>query len=186
MAWENFTREAETGTGADAPQIPDDLYEARVADVSKPETRPNPFAEDGAEHTQFYVTWELLSDDLPPDTTVRQYVTIPASYMEHGVLDDRSNIYKIMTGLGFDLSGRFRVDPPKWIDLQARVMTEQKEGKFARVTDVKPSRKGSQKKAAPAVARAEEEWRGGNPPAAAGAKGRPGLRQRLGDDLPED
>ena len=135
--------------------------------MSEPETRPNPFADDGSEHTQFFITWELLSDELDADTTVRQYVTIPPSYLGRGVLDDRSNLHKVMTGLGFDLSARFRVDPPSWIDMHARVLTEQKEGKFARVTDVKPSRKAPPRKATPV---------------AAGAKQRPSLRQRLNDD----
>ena len=163
--WSQYSREAEVGAGGDVPQIPDDLYDARVCDVSEPETKPDIYKE-GEDKTQFFIKWELLSDDLPPDTTVRQYISLPPGYLENGVLGEKANLHKVMTALGFDLSGRFRVEPNKWIDLRARVMTEQVEGKFARVTDVKPPRqKASQKQ-----------------PVAAGAKPGGTLRQRLTDE----
>ena len=156
-SWSTYTRDAEVGAGGDAPLIPDDLYDARVSDVSEPETKPDPFKE-GEEKTQFYITWELLSDELPDSTTVRQYISLPPGYIEHGIVGEKSNLFKVMTALGFDMAGRFKVEPHKWIDLRARVMTEQADGKFARVTDVKPARQK----------------------AAAGRSG--GLRSRMGED----
>lgn len=163
MPWSSYNKDAEVGQGGDAPEIPDDLYDARVSDVSEPETKPDSFNE-GKNKTQFYVIWELLSDELPESTTVRQYISLPPGYLENGVVGEKSTLYAVMTALGFDMAGRFRVEPEKWIDMRARVLTEQKDGKFARVTEVKPSRQAAKKQQ----------------PVAAGTRG--ALRSRLTDD----
>lgn len=169
MGWNDYTREAEVGQGGDAPEIPDDLYDARVCDVSEPETKPDIYKDDGSMKTQFYIKWELLSDELPADTTVRQYVALPPQYLENGVLGEKSTLYKVMDALGYDMAGRFKVEPDKWIDHRARVYTSQEPGKFAKVTDVKPAR----------------QQRGGGsrePVGAGGPKGgNGGLRNRLDD-----
>lgn len=163
MAWNQYSKEAETGTGGDVPDIPDDLWDARVADVSEPITAPDPFKE-GEEKTQFYVVWELLSDELPKDTTVRQYISLPPMYLDQGILGEKSNLWKVMNALGFDMAGRFKVEPEKWVDMRARVMTDQPDkSKFAKVTDVKP-------------ARAQRQAVG------AGARNGGGLRNRLNED----
>lgn len=162
MGWNDYTREAEVGTGGDAPEIPDDLYDARVADVSEPETKPDPFKDDGSTKTQFFIQWELLSDEVPADTTVRQYIALPPGYLENGVLGEKSKLYQVMEALGFDMTGRFKVEPNKWIDKRARVYTSQEPGKFAKVTDVKPARQRQT--------------------ATAGAARGGGLKSRMGDE----
>lgn len=140
MSWSNYSKEAEVGTGGDAPIVPDDLYDARVCFVSEPETKTDIFKDDGSTKTQFYIDYELLSDEVPESTTVRQYISLPPQYLENGVLGEKSTLYAVMEALGFDMDGRFKVEPHKWIDMRCRVMTEQKDGKFAKVTAVKPAR----------------------------------------------
>ena len=155
MGWEQYTKTAEATSGGDWPEIPDDLYEATIIDVSEPETGADKF-NPGKMRTQFHVVWELDSADLPEGTTRWQYVALPEKYLEDGFLSEKSNLYQLMDALGFDLSGQFEVDPPSWIGMKARVMVENKIGDDGkpgapRITDVKAPRA---KKAAPAPVKA--------------------------------
>lgn len=154
-SWDNYAKEAEKGTGGEWPEVPDDLYDAMVQDVSDPETGPDQFNA-GKERTQFYITFELVSDELPENTTLRYYVTIPEGYINDGYLSDKSRLYKVMDALGFDMGGRFTVDPRQWQGERVRVMVENKVSQNSttgearpRITDVKaPRRKGERSAAA--------------------------------------
>jgi len=148
-SWDQYTKTAEVSTGGDYPVIDDDLYDAIIQDVSEPTEEPNKFkakAEDPDMVTRFFVTWELTSGDVPENTTLRQYIGLPPAYLADGYLNEKSTLHKVMTALGFDLSGRFKVDPPSWQGQEARVMVEcprDSEGVqtgWPRITGVKPKR----------------------------------------------
>ena len=162
--WNDYAREAEKGTSWVPPVVADDLYDARINEVGDPETKPDFFNPEQLK-TQFWISWELLSDDVPADTTLRQYVTIPPGLQE-GYLSDKATLYAVMEALGFDMDARFEFDPRQWVDMRARVMVENKPNKdgvdVPRITGVKAPRASK-----PAPARQ---------PVAAG---RPPLRSRL-------
>lgn len=165
--WSTYSKEAEVSTGGDYPIIDDDLYDAVVQDVSEPAEEPNKFKAKDTDPdmvTRFYVSWELTSGDAPEGTTLRQYITLPPVYLEDGYLNEKSNLYKVMTALSIDMSGRFRVDPPSWQGAEARIMVEcprDADGLqtgWPRITGVKPKRAkrepvgtGSRKRAAAAA-----------------------------------
>lgn len=168
MSWDQYTKQAEVGGGGEFPEVSDDLYDAIIQDVTEPRTGPDPFNL-GKEKIDFIVKWELTSGDVAEGTTLWQYVTLPEAYLSDGYLNEKSNLYKLMEALGFDLGGRFKVDPPSWQGLTARVMVENKPDKQGelrpRITGVKAART----KKAPA-----------REPVAAGA--RPAARKRPTDD----
>ena len=165
-AWDNYAKDAEQGTGGEWPEISDDLYPAMIQDISEPATKADPFNA-GKEKTDFYITWELYGD-VPDGTTLRQWITIPEGYINDGYLSDKSNLFKLMEALGFDLSGKFRVDPPSWQGMEARVLVENKPNKDGdlrpRITDVKaPRRKAADKPAAKREPVGAAAKRGGAP-----------------------
>ena len=174
--WDSYTKDAEKSTGGgDFPEAPDDLYDAMVQDVTEPRTGPDLF-NPGKEKTDFIVKWELTSGGVPDGTTLWQYVTLPEQYLENGYLSDKSNLYKVMDALGFDLEGRFTVNPPEWQGMPARVMVENKPNKDGelrpKITAVKPARKTK-------IAAQEKR----QPVGASAGRGAP-LRERLG--APDD
>lgn len=158
--WSKWEREAEVSTGGDFPEIPDDLYDAMVKDVSIPETKADPFNE-GKLRTDFFVTWELTSGDVPAGTTIRQYISLPDGYANDGYLSEKSKLFEVMQGLGFDMKGKFRVKPSTWQGMEARVMVESKSKDGTpgrpRVTKVSQARKKQQPQAA-ASRRNRPEW----------------------------
>lgn len=161
-SWENWEKAATVLAGSsDIPNVPDDLYDAMIQDVSVPETRPDPFNE-GRDKTDFYLTWEITSGDVPSGTTLRQYITLPEAYANEGYLSEKSNLYKVMEALGFDLSGKFRVQPSKWQGMEARVMVENKQTRTGemrpRITAVKPAKKAKAAAAAPAGKKRATDW----------------------------
>lgn len=143
-----FIKDAEKGTGFTPLDIPDDLYDAEIIEIGEPKDVPNPFKE-GEMQIQFHIQWQLLGDDLPEDASLRQFVNIPDAYIHSGFLNEKSNLFKLMGALGFDMTGRFRVDPPSWVGRRARVMVENKENKEGelrpRISDVKPIRRRASK-----------------------------------------
>jgi len=145
MAWSNtFVKEAETGSGFTPIDVADDLYDAEIIEIGDPRDVPNNF-KDGEMQTQFHIQWALLGDDLPEDASLRQYVTIPDAYINSGYLNEKSNLFHLMEALGFDMKGRYMVDPPSWLGKKARVMVENKANKEGemrpRITGVKPIRR---------------------------------------------
>jgi len=150
--WSTYTRDAlPVGTGGDFPEIPDDLYDAMIQDVSEPEERDDPF-NPGHRQTQFYVTWELLSDDLPEGTTIRQYLNIPNGVLSGAAINEKSKLYETMQALGLiEADKPVMFNPPAWQGTEARVMVETKarqDGSAGRprVTGVKPRRSALKKR----------------------------------------
>lgn len=158
-AWSKWERDAEVSTGGDFPEVPDDLYDAMVKDVSEPETKPDIFNE-GKDKTDFFVTWELTSGDVPDGTTLRQYITLPVEYANSGYLNEKSNLYKVMQALGFDMTGKFKVRPSTWQGMTAKVLVENKKNQAGdvrpRITKVTPARKKQQPQSAGAKRRSAE------------------------------
>lgn len=138
-----FSKEIETGTGGDWPDIPDDLYDAEVSNASEPEDVPDTFNQ-GQMRTQFYLTWLLMSDEVPEGTTLRQYLTLPQQYLEGNFLSGKSAVWKTMDALGYDMNARYVVNPQQWVGKRARVMVENKANQKGdirpRIVDVKPRR----------------------------------------------
>lgn len=162
MSWANISkREVTVSAGSDFPEVPDDLYDAMIADVSEYETRPDPFNE-GKDKTDFYITWEVLSDAVPSGTTLRQYITIPEQFLSDGYLNEKSNMYKLMDALGIDMTGKFRVDPNEWQGAEARIMVENKANTQGvtrpRITGVKPAKKKPAAKPAAKGGKRDSEW----------------------------
>ncbi len=162
MSWANLSkREVTVSSGGDFPEVPDDLYDAMIADVSDPETRPDPFNE-GRDKTDFFVTWEITSGDINPGTTLRQYVTVPEQFISDGYLNEKSNMYKLMDALGIDMSGKFRVNPAEWQGAEARIMVENKANQAGsirpRITGVKPAKKKQTTAKPVAKKSASSEW----------------------------
>lgn len=185
MSWDDYNRDdAEKGIGGDWVDPPDDLYDARVLDVSEPEVQTNIFKKSDSDpetNTQFFITWELLptaqqvEDGCPEAPTLRYYCNIPERFLNEGYLGEKSKLYGVMTALGFDLEQPFRFAPMEWIDMRARVLVEQvetKNGMRARITKIQPAkRKASPPTPAPRAA-------GSRQPVGAGASRAP-LRERL-------
>ena len=150
--WDSYSKtDLPVGTGGDWPDVPDDLYDAVVQDVSEPEERDDPF-NPGKTQTQFYVSWELVSDDLPEGTVMRQYINIPAGVLSGAAINEKSHLYETMVGLGLIEADKPVVfHPPSWQGLEARVMVENKErkdgsGSRPRITGVKPKRSALKKR----------------------------------------
>lgn len=172
MSWNDWSREAEKGTGGEIPELDDDIYNAMIKDVSEPQTRPDPYNQ-GKDKTDFYITIEVEKAD-GEYVDMRYYVALPEAYINDGYLNEKSKLYKLMETLGYDLTGRFRVNPPEWIGQECRVLVENKPNKDGemrpRITDLKPSRsRAREQKKAPAKQ-------------PVGATNGGSLRQRLSDD----
>jgi len=149
-AWTDYPSTGEVGSSWTPPELGDDLYDAVIDEVSEPFEQPK-FDDPSQVEEKFWISWRLTGEDVPEDTTLRQYVAIPPKFRSDGFLSAKANLYLLMDTLGFDLSGRFEVDPPSWVGMKARVMIENKANRdgvaVPKITSVKPPR---QKKAAPA------------------------------------
>jgi hypothetical protein len=146
MGWNDYAKTAEVGTG-EWPEIPDDVYDAIIADVGEPETRPDHFNPE-VEKTDFRLKWELISDELPENTWLYQWVTLPEGFLANGTVHKKSNLYAVMEALGFDMTGKFEVDPLTWQGMQARAVVknaETAEGAMRpRIKSLMPAKKGRQ------------------------------------------
>ena len=154
-SWDDYSGKAKKSTGGDWPAVADDLYDAIIKDISEPDgPKPDPFNPD-KEKMDFFVTWEFESEGAT--TTLRQYITIPETFLSDNVLNENSNMYKVMDALGFDMDDdEIEVDPPWWQGMPARIMVENKttqKGELRpRITAVKPARKPARKSPAKAAA----------------------------------
>lgn len=138
---DKYRKEAEVG-GGELPSVPDGTHDAIIQEVTEPREIPDIFSP-GKTKINFVVKWKLTSN-LPEGTVLWQHVTLPGAYLNDGYLSEKSKLYDLMEGLGFDLSGRFRVDPPSWHGMEARVMVKNfpnVDGEpRPRITAVKPKR----------------------------------------------
>lgn len=175
--WDENAKEAEAGAGGgDFPELEDDMYDAQVGDISEPtvETIPVEYQKKGGptERTRFYVQVELDGENVPEDCPpLRAYMSIPDGFIKSGTLNEKSTLYKWMVALGYDMTGRFRVDPREWQGERVRVIVEcprDKDGVqtgWPRITDVKAPRKAKPvaKKAQPVAATTRSGVRGSAP-----------------------
>lgn len=180
--WQSFVREAEVGTGFIPPDIADDLYDAVVEAVGEPHDQPNPFNPDKP-RTVFTVDWRVTGSDYD-GVQLRQWIRIPESFMEFGLLDERSTLYTVLEALGYDLSGRFIVNPPEWVGRAARIMVENRANSRGetrpQVTKVMPPRQTAQGAAAQQAPAQSAPTQAPAPPAgrpAASQGARPAQRQ---------
>ena len=167
MSWDQYIKEAEVGGGGEFPEVADDLYDAIIQDVTEPREGPNTY-KPGETKLDFIVKWELLGADVPEGAVIWQNITLPQEYLNSGFLSEKSRLYQAMDALGFDMKGRFTVDPPSWQGLEARVMVENKpnqQGELRpRITGVKPKRQAKAPRqpvaagARPARRQADAEW----------------------------
>jgi len=147
MPWDDYYRDAEKGTGGSAPYVDPDVYDAMIKDVIEPRMHKN---FNGDDEPQFTVHWEITSGNVPEGTVIWQYISLPAKYLSEGILSEKSNLYKTMAALGFDVDGVFAVRPDEWNGMEARIMVEDKETqsgeKASKITKILPKR---QRKSAP-------------------------------------
>lgn len=152
--WRGYAKKGTTSTGPEFPPIDDNLYDAIIKDVSDPESAADPFKK-GETKVQFYLTWEFLNQD-DEVVTLRQYITIPPTWIDGDELNEKSNLSLTMAALGFEVEGEVEVDPESWQGLVARIMVENKENQKGetkpRITAVKPAKKKVAPKAAPKAA----------------------------------
>lgn len=117
--WNNFTGEAQVG-GSDfgdeeRPHIPDGTYHAIVERVGEPYDKANPTS--GEMQTKFCLELKLSGRRLKGETVVLpSFITLPPKFLNDGYLSEKSNLYKVMKALGYDMSGKFLVDPPAWVE----------------------------------------------------------------------
>jgi len=163
--WDSYVREAEVGTGYTAPSIPDDLYEAVIEQVGEPFEQPNPFDADRP-RTVFTVDWRITGGDHD-GVQLRQWIRIPESYLEFGILDERSTLYNVLEALGQDMSSRFVVDPRQWVGAAARIMVENRTNQRGetrpQITRVMPPRQTAQGTAQQAAGAPPAPARGAQP-----------------------
>ena len=152
----NFTKEAERGTGYEPPALEDDIYFAEIIEVGEPFDQAK-FDDPNVMQTRFFVQWAIEGDDVPEDAQLRQYMTLPDAYLNSGYLNEKSNLFILMQNLGYDMTGRFRVNPPEWVGKRARLVVKNKPGKEGelrpRIESVMPLKKaGKAPKQAKALA----------------------------------
>lgn len=167
MPWDDWSTPLQKSDGAGAPDIPDDVYDARILDVSELTTGPDMFNE-GQDKTQFYVNLELLSDDLDEGTTLRYYITL-SEQMRQGYIHEKSKLYALLNALGYDMDGEL---PPisalrnDLIDQRLRVTVKNPvDGGWPKISDLMRARQRTRKE-----------------PVAAGSAKPTNLRARLDPD----
>jgi hypothetical protein len=143
MSWKDWNvGDVSISSGQGIPEIPDDLYDAMIREVTEPVTEPDPYNA-GRQRTQFYMVWEITDGDYAGQT-LRQYLSIPNG-LDQGYINDKSNLFAVMDALGFDMTQRVRVEPWTWEQMTARILVENKPNREGeprpRVTGVKASRK---------------------------------------------
>lgn len=117
--WNTFAKEA-TVTSSDfgdeeRAHVPDGTYHARVERVGEPYDKANPTS--GEMQTKFPLDLRLSGRRLKGETvTLPSFITLPPKFLDGGFLSEKSNLYKLMKSLGFDMTGKFVVDPPSWVD----------------------------------------------------------------------
>lgn len=144
--WNKFTKDAERGTGYEPPALDDDIYFAEIVEVGEPFDQAK-FDDPNVIQTRFFVQWQIEGDDVPEDAQLRQYMTLPDAYLNSGYLNEKSNLFILMQNLGYDMTGRFRVNPPEWVGKRARLVVKNKPGKEGdmrpRIESVMPLKKAS-------------------------------------------
>lgn len=132
--WDSFAKSAqkteEADYGDERQHVPDGTYHATVIRVGEPYDKLNSVS--GEMQTKFVAEFSLFHRRLKGEkASLPTFITLPPKYLDGGFLSEKSNLYKVMKALGFDLSGRFKVDPPSWAEdgLTCDVVVENQEKK---------------------------------------------------------
>ena len=118
------------------PEVDDGVYKAIVDNV---EDRFGTPSYDGkGTQDQYMVTYKLteLEDDDDGDVTLVQFLNVPPSLKNDGVLYEDSNIYKAMEAFGFNMEKPV-VDPDDWIGKECQVLVENKAAQSGKNKGVK-------------------------------------------------
>lgn len=144
--WDKFVGTTTTTEGGEWPLYDADIYDGEILSVSEPADRPNIYKE-GETQTSFYVQWMLRDQEDGSEVgELRQFINFPQAYLDGNGLNEKSNLYALMDGLGLiDDPEEIEVNPPSWPGMKARVTVEQylsqKGEKRNKVSKVMPPRK---------------------------------------------
>lgn len=136
MAFEIDFKESTDG-GGEAPNIPDDTYDARVSDVSDPFVSTD---FNGNAIDKITVDFEILptADQLEygcdEGATRRMWISI-SSHAYEGRINKESNLHKFLTCIGYDLSKPTRLAAEDWIGKRCRVLIKNTE-KGPRIAEI--------------------------------------------------
>lgn len=183
--WGSFTKPAQVGSndfGDDERLVVrDGKYHARCIRIGEPYDKANP--QSGEMQTKFCAEWELTN---PRNGKVLgalpSFITLPPKFLDEGFLSEKANLYKVMKALGYDMTGRFNVNPPEWAEksLALDVVVENSDG---RDNDGNPTQTSWITKFLPCSCEDDDEEPAPKPkrePVGAGAgKGRAPLRQQV-------
>ena len=116
-SWEGFTKPAQKQSGEfgddERPVIREGTYHALCVRVGEPYDKANP--QSGEMQTKFCAEFELTKPGRSePVATLPTFITLPPKYLDEGFLSEKSNLYKVMKAMGYDMEGKFRVNPPEW------------------------------------------------------------------------
>lgn len=135
-AWDQYTSaKADIVEGGDWPEIPDDIYDAQIMDVSGPKTERNRYynpetdSEDKEFRTTFSIKFELLDEMFEQQTWLYKWVPLSKSFLESGgrKIHKNSALREVMEDLGIDPDGEgVAHDPRTWVGMPCRVTVANK------------------------------------------------------------
>lgn len=135
---------ATVGEGSgDFVDIPDDIYAARVMDVSDMEKSINPTTNE--ERVQIVVTFELeptaaqIEAGAPSEgyegapLTRKMWITLTDKFLDEGMVHKKSGLYALLDALGYDMDGPLTFNSDDWIDMRCRVLIKHNEKGYPRI-----------------------------------------------------
>mgnify|MGYP001605667609 CR=1 len=129
--------------GGDFVDIPDDIYAARVMDVSDMEKSVNPTTNE--ERTQIVVTFELMPTAAQVEAgapsegyqgselTRKMWITLTDKFLDEGMVHKKSMLYALLDALGYDMDGPLTFDSDEWIDMKCRVLIKHNDKGYPRI-----------------------------------------------------
>ena len=115
----------EVGSGSfPIPEVEDGYYQATIKSIDDREGEY-----EGETFPQYLIIWQF--DELDDAVTgepieLAQFVRLPPLLIKDGLLNEKSNLYGLMEGLGCDMENPV-VEPNDWIGKSARIHVENKE-----------------------------------------------------------
>lgn len=127
-SWDTFAREGQEGSGGDfpdRPHVPDGVYRAEVTRIGEPYDKANP--QSGEMETKFAVEFTLYGKRIPEGTVLPSFPKITTKFLDSGFLHPKATLYKIMAGLGYDMT-HFYFDPQEWVGRTCQVVVKNEDG----------------------------------------------------------
>ena len=127
-SWDTFAREGQEGSGGDfpdRPHVPDGVYKAEVTRIGEPYDKAN--AQSGEMETKFAVEFTLYGKRIPEGTILPSFPKITTKFLDSGFLHPKATLYKIMAGLGYDMT-HFYFDPQEWVGRTCQVVVKNEDG----------------------------------------------------------